>query len=127
MTHRVARQGSRGYRPLYPGRSPLEREQSRVAGRVGFAINKYVGTTTSMNRVSVENPDEDNPRIYLTRPVTPIRLSPLLGIKPHVMLAELMKRHVFIQLRDALSDSDAKEIARSHHRILVIQDEEPAA
>jgi hypothetical protein len=73
-----------------------------------------------MNSVSVENPDDN--RVYLTRPVTPLRLSPLLGIKPHVMLAELMKRNVFLQLRDALSDSDAKEIARSHHRILVIQE-----
>ena len=81
-----------------------------------------MGTTTSINRVSVENPDDDDDRIYLTRPVTPLRLSPLLGIKPHVMLAELMKRNVFLQLREIVSDSDAKEIARSHHRILVIQE-----
>ena len=75
-----------------------------------------------MNRVSVENPDDHDDRIYLTRPVTTLRLSPLLGIKPHVMLAELMKRKVFAGLRDIVSDSIAKEIARSHHRILVIQE-----
>jgi len=75
-----------------------------------------------MNSVSVENPDNDDDRIYLTRPVTTLRLSPLLGIKPHVVLAELMKRHVFAQLRDTVSDLDAKEIARSHHRILKIQE-----
>ena len=98
-----------------------------VGGQENFAINRYVGKTTSMNRVSVENPDEDNPRIYLTRPVTPIRLSPLLGIKPHVILVELMKRKVFAGLRDIVSDSIAKEIARSHHRILIIRDEEPEA
>ena len=86
-----------------------------------------MGTTTSINRVSVENPDDDDDRVYLTRPVTPLRLSPLLGIKPHVMLAELMKRNVFLQLREIVSDSDAKEIARKYHRILIIRDEEPEA
>src|ERR1017187_1630803 len=69
-----------------------------VGGQENFAINKYVGTTTSTNRVSVENPDDDDDRVYLTRPVTTLRLSPLLGIKPHVMLAELMKRNGFLQL-----------------------------
>ncbi len=75
-----------------------------------------------METVSVNNPDDDNDLIYLTRPVTPLRLSPLLGIKPHVVLAELMKRNVFLQLRDTVSDFDAKKIARSHHRILIIQE-----
>src|ERR1039457_615628 len=111
----------------HSGRSDVEREQSRVAGRGGFAINKHVRTTTSMNRVSVENPDDHDDRIYLTRPVTPLRLSPLLGIKPHVMLAELMKRNVFLQLREIVSDSDAKEIARTYHRVLIIRDKDPEA
>lgn len=75
-----------------------------------------------MNRVSIENPDGDDNLIYLTRPVTPLRLSPLLGIKPHVVLAELMKRNVFLQLRDTVSDFDAKKIARNYHRILIIQE-----
>src|ERR1017187_7744076 len=71
-----------------------------VGGQENFAINRYVGKTTSMNRVSVENPDDDDDRVYLTRPVTTLRLSPLLGIKPHVILVELMKRKVFAGLRD---------------------------
>ena len=93
-----------------------------VGGQENFAINRYVGTTTSMDRVSVENPDDDDDRIYLTRPVTPLRLSALLGIKPHIMLVELMKRKVFSNLHDIVSDLDAKEIARKYHRILVIQE-----
>ena len=80
-----------------------------------------------MNRVSVENPDDDDDRIFLTRPVIVLSLAQILGIKPHIMLAELMKRKVFAGLRDIVSDSIAKEISRSHHRILIIRDEEPEA
>jgi hypothetical protein len=78
-----------------------------------------------MNRVSVENPDNDDDRVYLTRPVTVVGVSRLLGIKPHEMLAELMMRNTFVNLRDTVSDELAKEIARKYHRILVIRDEEP--
>ena len=75
-----------------------------------------------MNRVSVENPDDDDDRIFLTRPVIVLSLAQILGIKPHIMLAELMKRKVFAGHRDIVSDSVAKEIARSYHRILIIQE-----
>ena len=53
-----------------------------------------------MNRISVENPDDDDDRIYLARPVTTLRFSQLLGIKPHEMLVELMKRNVFVNIQD---------------------------
>jgi hypothetical protein len=78
-----------------------------------------------MNRVSVENPDNDDDRIYLTRPVTPDRLRLLLGIKLHEMLAKLMARNVFALRDEVIPDSAAKDVAQKHHRILIIRDEEP--
>jgi hypothetical protein len=78
-----------------------------------------------MNRISVENPDDDDDRIYLTRPVTVRRLSQILGVKPHVMLAELMMLNVFCTLRDIVEDSIAKQVAKKYHRILIIRDEDP--
>jgi len=78
-----------------------------------------------MNRISVKNPDDDDDRIYLTRPVTVLRLAEILGLKPHVMLAELMVQNVFAVLSDIVLDPIAKQIAQKHHRILIIRDEEP--
>ena len=45
-----------------------------------------------MNRISAKDPkdDDDDDRIYLARPVTPRRLAELLGVKPYVLLAELL-------------------------------------
>jgi hypothetical protein len=56
-----------------------------------------------------------------------LSLAEILGIKPHIMLAELMKRKVFSNPHDIVSDSDAKEIARKFHRILIIRDKDPEA
>ncbi|HTS18113.1 MAG TPA: hypothetical protein VMP11_11110 [Verrucomicrobiae bacterium] len=78
-----------------------------------------------MNRVSVENPDDDDDRIYLTRPVTPDRLGVLLGIKLHIVLADLMWRNQFLLRDEVVPDSVAKDIAKKYHRILIIRDEEP--
>jgi hypothetical protein len=80
-----------------------------------------------MNRISVENPDDDDDRIYLTRPVTTLRLTQLLGLKPYEMLVELMKRNMFANLQTIVPDAVAKEVARDYHRNLIIQEEVPSS
>jgi len=80
------------------------------------------------NRVSVENPDDDDDRIYLTRPVTPLRLSQLLGIKPPEVITDLLRRDLVLipyGLHDTVPDELAQDIARKYHRVLVIRDWEP--
>lgn len=80
-----------------------------------------------MKRNSVKNPDDDDDRIYLTRPVTGLRLAQILGVKPHEMLVELFKQTKVFggHPKEVVSDPVAKQIARKHHRVLVIRDEHP--
>ena len=75
-----------------------------------------------MNRVPVQNPDNDDDRIYLRRPVTAQGLAPLLGMKSHHVLAELMGHNMFYNLKETLPDPVAQNLAGEHHRILVIND-----
>jgi hypothetical protein len=73
----------------------------------------------AVNGVSAQNPDNDD-RIHLGRPVTAQALAPLLGVKPHQVLAELMTHSMFYDPKETIPDSVARNLARDHHRILEI-------
>jgi len=100
----------------------VARGASWACGMAGAGAGLGLGTTMTTNRVSVENPDDDDDRIYLTRPVTIRDLCLPLGVKPHEMLADLMMRNMFMNPSEPLPDDLAKKLARRHHRVLVIRE-----
>jgi hypothetical protein len=75
-----------------------------------------------VNSVPVQYPGNDDDRIHLRRPVTAQGLAPLLGMKSHHVLAELMGHNMFCNRTETLPDSVAQSLAREYHHILVIND-----